>query len=54
MDFRQPNSPLGGLGLWNVYRFHSTEPVRFEGRIGVSLEHGHAHGRQEAPYAKGR
>lgn len=33
--------------LWNVYRYHLTDPIPFESEIRVTIEHGHANDRND-------
>ncbi len=35
-------TPLEYAGKWSMYRFHVSDPIRFERAIRVTIEHGHA------------
>ncbi len=39
--YARVNGSLGWLGRTHVYRFHVTDPVRFERSLRFSIEHGH-------------
>ncbi len=39
--YARVNGETGWLGRTHVYRFHVTDPVRFEKSLKVSIEHGH-------------